>query len=431
MDVTITTTGTNTNMEIPDENDERRVRTSSSVVNGIADTLSKNHHLDILDLVHEFRGPKKEVVFAMFGHAQFPKQLPAATTSNRLAKYLQENFVRVFISQITSLDPERSEGVADALRRSFLKLNQDLHNTLSSSTQKMSQMINGTNSVINDPSILRSGASGIVVYILNKKMYVANVGNALAVISRGGSAHPVSRKHEPYDPAETARICAAEGWVSPPGLVNDEVDISRSFGFYHLLPIIIAGPDIVTYDLTELDEFVIIANRGLWDYVSYQTAVDIAQGTEPMIAAQKLRDFAIGYGAEGSTMIMVIGVADLFGGGTSTVPSPDKRKKRGPQMAKKSTHRPSQSPPIDEEELPHNAYGAENARSFSNDSIGMQRIQNRPPSRGPETPIFAASPVDTSRPRRSTPPRVIAPVMRSPRDSEVRYSSLLFLLPFS
>jgi hypothetical protein len=178
-----------------------------------------------------------------------------------------------------------------------------------------------------------------------------------------------------------------------------------------------------------LDEFVIIANRGLWDYVSYQTAVDIAQGTEPMIAAQKLRDFAIGCGAEGSTMIMVIGVADLFRG-ASTVPAPDKRKKRGPQMAKKSTHRPSQSPPIDEE-LPHDAYGAENARSFSNDSIGMQRIQNRLPLRGPETLIFAASPVDTSRPQRSTPPRVIAPVMRSPRDSEVRYSSLLFLLPFS
>ncbi|KAJ6616665.1 hypothetical protein B0H10DRAFT_1948982 [Mycena sp. CBHHK59/15] len=335
MDVTITTTGTNTSMDIPDENDDRRVRTSSSVVNGmsygIADTLGKNHHLSMLDLVHEFRGIKKDAVFAMFGRAQPPKQLPAATTSNRLAKYLQENFVRVFISQINSLDPERLEGVPDALRRSFLKLNQDLHDTLFSSTRKMSQtsVQGAANPIITDPSIVRSGASGIVVYIVDKKMYVANAGNALAVISRGGSAHPVSRKHEPYDRAETARIRAAEGWVSPPGLVNDEVDISRSFGFYHLLPIINARPDIVTYDLTDLDEFVIIANRGLWDYVSYQTAVDIAQRTEPMVAAQKLRDFAISYGAEGSTMIMVIGVADLFKGPSTAVPQVDKRKKRG------------------------------------------------------------------------------------------------------
>ncbi|KAF8145827.1 hypothetical protein K438DRAFT_1871307 [Mycena galopus ATCC 62051] len=327
MDVTITTTGTNTG-DIPDENDDRRVRTSSSVVNGmsygIADTLGKNEHLNMLDLVHEFRGMKKDAVFAMFGRAQPPKQLPAATTSNRLAKYLQENFVRVFLSQINSLDREHGENVPDALRRSFLKLNQDLHDTLFSSTRKMSQTSGAIPANI-DLSNLRSGASGIVVYILDKKMYVANVGNVLAVVSRGGSAVSVSRKHDPYDRAETARIRATEGWISPPGLVKDEIDISRSFGFFHLIPTVNARPDIFTYDLTELDEFVIIANRGLWDYVSYQTAVDIAQRTEPMVAAQKLRDFAISYGADGSIMTMVIGVADLFKG----VPAPDKRKKRG------------------------------------------------------------------------------------------------------
>ncbi|KAF7376679.1 Adenylate cyclase [Mycena sanguinolenta] len=342
MDVTITATGTNAG-DIPDENDDRRVRTSSSVVNGmsygIADTLGKNEHLNMLDLVHEFRGSKKDAVFAMFGRAQPPKQLPAATTSNRLAKYLQENFVRVFISQLTSLDHERNEDVPDALRRSFLKLNQDLHDTLFSSSRKMSQTSTGTNLIITDPSIVRSGASGVVVYIVDKKMYVANVGNALAVISKGGSAVPLSQKHDPYDRAETDRIRAAEGWISPPGLVGDEIDISRSFGFYHLMPIVNARPYITVHDLTELDEFVIIANRGLWDYVSYQTAVDIAQRTDPMVAAQKLRDFAISYGADGSTMIMVIGVADLFKG-TSTVPPPDKRiKKPGIGIIDRTLHR--------------------------------------------------------------------------------------------
>jgi adenylate cyclase len=33
---------------------------------------------------------------------------------------------------------------------------------------------------------------------------------------------------------------------------------------------------------------------------------------DPMIAAQKLRDFTISYGADGNTVIMVICVADLF-----------------------------------------------------------------------------------------------------------------------
>ncbi|KAJ7742147.1 hypothetical protein DFH07DRAFT_44310 [Mycena maculata] len=342
MDVTIATTGT----DILNENNDRRVRRSSSLVNGmpygIADTLGKNQHLNMFDLVHEFRRPKKDTVFAMFGRAQPPKRLPPATTSNRHAKYLQENFVRIFTSQLNSLDPKRSEGVPDALRRSFLKLNHDLHDMLFNE-------LFSAKPINPDFATVRSGASGIVVYMSDKKMYVANVGNVLAVISRGGGAHPVSTKHESYGRAETARIRAAEGWVSPPGLVNDEVDVSRSFGFYHLVPVINARPDIVIYDLTELDEFVIIANRGLWDYVSYQSAVDIARHTEPMLAAQKLRDIAISCGTEASIMIMVIVVADLF----KDVSGPgDKRKKLGSQMAKETQHRPPQIPPIAKKELP-------------------------------------------------------------------------------
>ncbi|KAJ7457897.1 hypothetical protein FB451DRAFT_1274529, partial [Mycena latifolia] len=77
------------------------------------------------------------------------------------------------------------------------------------------------------------------------------------------------------------------------------------------MPVVNARPDIVTYDLTE------------------QTAVDVAQQTDPMVAAQKLRDFAISYDAEGSTMIMVIGVADLFKGAATIPATVDKRKKCG------------------------------------------------------------------------------------------------------
>jgi adenylate cyclase len=175
-------------------------------------------------------------------------------------------------------------------------------------------------------------------------MYVMKVGNALAVVSKGGSAVPVSRKHNPYDRAETARIRTAEGWISPLGLVGDEIEISCSFGFYHLLPIVNAHPDIVTYDLTKLDGFVIIANRGLWDYVSYQIAVDIAQQTDPMVAAQKLHDFAIGCGANGSIMIMVIGVVDLFKS-APTVPAPEKRKRRGIGIINRPLYQLKEVPP--------------------------------------------------------------------------------------
>ena len=316
MDVT---TGSMNGGDIPDETDDRRVRTSQSTVNGmaygIADTLGIFDHLNMLDLVHEFPGRKDEAVFAMFGRTEPPKSAP--TSSNRLAKYLHENFIPILTTQLSRLSSDQPNDILDALRRSFLIANQDLHDYLFSSrstTRKMSTRSGGSrDSAVPDLSYQKSGASGVALYIRGKTMYVANAGNALAVVSRAGSAALLSRKHDPYDREETARIRGAEGWISPPGLVNDEIDLSRSFGFFHLMPMVNARPYLQAWRLSEQDEFVIIGNRGLWDYVSYQTAVDIARREgDPMIAAQKLRDLAISYGAEGSTMIMVITVGDLF-----------------------------------------------------------------------------------------------------------------------
>ena len=141
MDVTITTTGTSTGSDIPDECDDRRVRTSSSLVNGmsygIADTLGKNQSPLMLDLVHEFRGIKKDTVFAMFGRSQHVTQA-GGVPSNCLAKFLKDNFIRVFITQLSALDSHRAEGIPDALRRTFLKLNQDCHAAMFAPGRKMS-----------------------------------------------------------------------------------------------------------------------------------------------------------------------------------------------------------------------------------------------------------------------------------------------------
>lgn len=312
MDVTTTAASI-----IPEESEDRRVRTSLSEVNqmayGIADTLGTMDHLSMLDLVApEFRERKDECIFAMFGRSH------AFPTNNRVSKYLTEGFLKTFTVALDKLDRNANEGVKDALRRAFLTLNKTMHADLTKSanlSRKMStaSASTATTSMQSDLSILKSGASGIVVYFVGKTMYVANAGDALAVISRQGSAHLVSVKHEPFDRLETARIRAAEGWVSPKGQVNEESDVSRSFGFYHLLPAVNPRPDICIWEVSELDEFVIIANRGLWDFVSYQTAIDIARREdEPMIAAQKLRDFAISYGANGSTMIMVVRVDARF-----------------------------------------------------------------------------------------------------------------------
>lgn len=305
---------------LPDESDERRVRTSFSEVNGMAygisDTLGSADALMMFDLVvPEFRGNKNECLFGMFGRANM------TNPTGRIAKYCQEIFSSSLQTRLEDL--RQDETTTDALRRTFLEVNKQTYDFLTSADPRRkgsSASFLTINSLSAHPtvptgSVHRTGASGAVVYLVDKAIHVANCGNTLVVISRKGEAELLSKKHDPAEREETARIRAAEAWVSTKGLVNDDKDISvsRAFGFYHATPAVNAAPEIRTRELTESDEFIIIGNRALWDCCSYQTAVDIArtQRDDPMMAAQKLRDFAISYGAVGSLMVMVINVNDL------------------------------------------------------------------------------------------------------------------------
>ncbi|KAI8377803.1 uncharacterized protein BYT42DRAFT_358201 [Radiomyces spectabilis] len=292
MDITIL------GVSIPEEFHDRRVRTSPSEVNsmayGIADWLGPSDHLSTWDLVMpRFRNNDDECFFGLFDGRKHTK------TGCKLTKYLNDNMTYHFMSELRR--NKHDDSIVSAMRRMFLTLEKELGSTASEEKD--------------------SGASAVVCYIAGTKLYVANVGDALAVISRNnGQAFEITQKHIPLNPSEISRIRAAGGYVSNSGLLNGELNVSRSFGHFHLIPVVNANPYISTIDLTENDEFVIMASRGLWDRMSYQTAVDIARTEKDdlMAAAQKLRDFAITYGADDNIMVMVLGVGDLF----------DKRDKR-------------------------------------------------------------------------------------------------------
>ena len=305
---------------LPDESDEKRVRTSFSNLNnmayGISDMLGSIEHLAMFDLaVPNFRGSTNECIFGMFGRAT--PSVPAG----KIPKYIQEHFAVVLAEQLKVLQP--GEQTTEALRRTFLHINKMAYDGLALMEKRRHDsedgyMHTGVRPRQNLHSQLRTGASGAIVYLVDKTLHVANAGDALVVVSRKGEAELLSKRHDPTDREETARIRRAEAWVSPKGLVNDEkdIDISRAFGFYQALPAVNASPEVRTRVLSEVDEFVIVGNSALWKCCSYQTAVDIArtERDDPMIAAQKLRDFAISYGAEGSVMVMVVNVSELFFG---------------------------------------------------------------------------------------------------------------------
>ncbi|RKP05530.1 phosphatase 2C-like domain-containing protein [Thamnocephalis sphaerospora] len=280
----------------PEQLHDRRIRTSASEVNymsyGMADTLGRSDILCAWDLViPKFRGNDDECLFALFDGRMGSKF--GGGRGCKITMLLNDKFPRQFEHELRKLRDD--ETVEAAMKRAFLNVNKDL------GAAGMAEA--------------RTGAAALVVYIVGTTLYSANVGDTLAVLARQRcDAQPLSMKHTPWLSEEIARIQASGGYVSHQGLVNDELEVSRSFGHFHLAPIINANPHITKVKLSDDDEFVIMASKGLWNRMSYQTAVDVArtEHEDLMLAAQKLRDFAISYGADESIMVMVIGVGDIF-----------------------------------------------------------------------------------------------------------------------
>lgn len=291
MDITIL------GVSIPEESPDRRVRTSPSEVNrmgyGIADWLG-SEHIGTWDLVMpRFRNSDDECIFGLFDGAR-----KSTRSGCKLTKYLNDHLTFHVLHELQKSKNE--DLVVGALRRAFLSLEKAL----------------GTQMEETD-----AGASAVVCYINDKRLYVANVGDAMAILSRNsGQAFEITHKHIAINPPEISRIRSTGGFVSNTGKLNNELHVSRGFGYFELTPTVNANPYIASIELAENDEFVIMASASLWQHMSYQTAVDIArtEKDDPMAAAQKVRDFALTYGADKDLMVMVIGVGDLF----------DKRDKR-------------------------------------------------------------------------------------------------------
>ncbi|KAF8870766.1 hypothetical protein BD779DRAFT_1680833 [Infundibulicybe gibba] len=100
-----------------------------------------------------------------------------------------------------------------------------------------------------------------------------------------------------------------------------EANTSRAFGLFHLFSAITPRPSIREWNLTESDEFLIIANHQFWEYITYQVAVDIVQSVieNLEVATQKLLEMALGFGAEAGVCVMVVSLSELY---EAALPSP-------------------------------------------------------------------------------------------------------------
>ena len=89
--------------------------------------------------------------------------------------------------------------------------------------------------------------------------------------------------------------------------MNGTTRNTRLLGCAFLYPHVIPDPFTSTITLRHDDEFIIIANRGLWKFVGYDEAVqEVYEIGNPIVAAKKLQDLAQGYGSKENIAVLVI-----------------------------------------------------------------------------------------------------------------------------
>ncbi|XP_021802768.1 probable protein phosphatase 2C 8 isoform X1 [Prunus avium] len=139
----------------------------------------------------------------------------------------------------------------------------------------------------------QDGATAVCVWILGKTVFVANIGDAKAVVARSSPAEGLkngsdeachlkaivlTREHKAIYAQERARIQKAGGNVSSNGRLQGRLEVSRAFGDRHFKKVgVVATPDIHSFDLTEREHFIILGCDGLWGVIGPSDAVAFVQ----------------------------------------------------------------------------------------------------------------------------------------------------------
>ena len=225
-------------------------------------------HLSIVG----FNG-KDESLFAVFdGHG-----------GREVAAFSKQNFPKIFSNSPHYLSGE----ISKAMTATYLELDELLsHPSTSPEASDGSER--------SPRSRWESvGCTAVSAFIKSGKIYVANCGDSRVVLCRRGVAVPLTVDHKPGLPAEKKRILAAGGVVLH-GRVNGNLNLSRAIGDFafkspSMAPeaqMITCVPEISQHEISDDDEFLVIACDGVWELWDSQAVCDFIKQrmrrTEPL-----------------------------------------------------------------------------------------------------------------------------------------------------
>ncbi|KAI3730886.1 hypothetical protein L1987_62066 [Smallanthus sonchifolius] len=125
---------------------------------------------------------------------------------------------------------------------------------------------------------LESGACCVTAFIKEKEIFVSNLGDCRAVISKKGKAESLTKDHKASCDDERKRIQDKGGYVElhrGTWRVHGVLAVSRSIGDAHLKDWVLGEPETKILPLTDDLEYLVLASDGLWDEVGNQEAVDV------------------------------------------------------------------------------------------------------------------------------------------------------------
>ncbi|WWD22679.1 hypothetical protein CI109_107172 [Kwoniella shandongensis] len=141
---------------------------------------------------------------------------------------------------------------------------------------------------------------------IKRVLYTANVGDARAVLCRGGKAVRLTYDHKGSDAQEAKRITDAGGFVMN-NRVNGVLAVTRSLGDASMKEFVVGSPYTTETALDDQDEFLIVACDGLWDVTEDQDAVDLIRAIgDPQDASRRLLDHAITNYSTDNLSVMVV-----------------------------------------------------------------------------------------------------------------------------
>ncbi|CAN6804233.1 unnamed protein product [Brassica oleracea] len=139
----------------------------------------------------------------------------------------------------------------------------------------------------------QDGATAVCVWIVDQKVFIANIGDAKAVLARSSTTNEsgshteacnplkaivLTREHKAIYPQERSRIQKSGGVVSSNGRIQGRLEVSRAFGDRQFKKFgVIATPDIHAFELTERENFMILGCDGLWEVFGPSDAVGYVQ----------------------------------------------------------------------------------------------------------------------------------------------------------